>query len=173
MPMSSKPKTTKNSPAPVPQGQVVATHANYEDAAAFVEELIKKDFPPNMILIVGSDLRSVERVRGKLSYARVALSGATTGAWIGLLIGIIFGSGNATTTDAASVTAMGSIGSSLVIGAGIGMLINVIRFSLARRKRGFISQSSMVAAKYEIQVPVNLTNHPALNVVDGSGQADA
>lgn len=170
--MSTKPKTVKNTPAPVPQGQVVAEFSQYEQASAFVENLVKNNFPPNMILIVGSDLKSVERVRGKLSYARVALSGATTGAWMGLLVGVIFG-GASTTSDAASVTAMGSLGSSLVIGAGIGMLINVIRFSLARRKRGFISQSSMVAAKYQVQVPTGLTNHPALNVGDSSGQADA
>jgi hypothetical protein len=91
---------------------------------------------------------------------------------MGLLVGILFGSGSVA-SDAAATAAMGSLSSSLVIGAGIGMLINVIRFSLARRKRGFISQSSMVAAKYQIQVPVGLTNHPALNVSDSSGQADA
>jgi hypothetical protein len=169
--MSSKPKTTKNNPAPVPQGQVVAEFSQYEEASGYVENLVKNNFPPNMILIVGSELKSVERVRGKLSYARVAMSGATTGAWMGLLVGLIFGSG-ATATDASSA-AMGSMTSSLVIGAGIGMLINVIRFSLAKRKRGFISQSSMVAAKYQVQVPVGLTNHPAFNVGDGSGQADA
>ncbi len=169
--MSSKPKTTKNNPAPVPQGQVVAEFSQYEEASGYVENLVKNNFPPNMILIVGSELKSVERVRGKLSYARVAMSGATTGAWMGLLVGLIFGSG-ATATDA-STAAMGSMTSSLVIGAGIGMLINVIRFSLAKRKRGFISQSSMVAAKYQVQVPVGLTNHPAFNVGDSSGQADA
>lgn len=169
--MSSKPKTTKNSPAPVPQGQVVAEFSQYEEATGYVENLVKNNFPPNMILIVGSDIKSVERVRGKLSYARVAISGATTGAWMGLLVGLIFGS-SATAADATSA-AMGSLTSSLLIGAGIGMLINVIRFSLAKRKRGFISQSSMVAAKYQVQVPVGLTNHPAFNVGNGSGQADA
>lgn len=170
--MSSKPKTVKSNPAPAPQGQVVAEFSQYEEAAGFVENLVKNNFPANMILIVGLDLKSVERVRGKLSYARVAISGATTGAWMGLLVGILFGSGSVA-SDAAATAAMGSLSSSLVIGAGIGMLINVIRFSLARRKRGFISQSSMVAAKYQIQVPVGLTNHPALNVGDSSGQAGA
>jgi hypothetical protein len=43
-----------------------------------------------------------------------------------------------------------------VIGAGIGMLFNVLRFSLSRNKRGFMSQSSIVAAKYQVQVPANL-----------------
>lgn len=170
--MSSKPKTVKSNPVAAPQGQVVAEFSQYEEAASFVENLVKNNFPANMILIVGLDLKSVERVRGKLSYARVALSGATTGAWMGLLVGILFGSGSAA-SDAAATAAMGSLSSSLVIGAGVGMLINVIRFSMARRKRGFISQSSMVAAKYQVQVPVGLTNHPALNVGDGSGKADA
>jgi hypothetical protein len=36
------------------------------------------------------------------------------------------------------------------------MLFNVLRFSLSRNKRGFMSQSSIVAAKYQVQVPANL-----------------
>ena len=53
-------------------------------------------------------------------------------------------------------TANGALGSSIVIGAGIGMLFQVVRFSLSRNKRGFLSQSSMVAAKYQVQVPASM-----------------
>jgi hypothetical protein len=48
------------------------------------------------------------------------------------------------------------LGSSIVIGAGIGMLANVIRYSLAKNKRTFIAQSTLVAAKYQVQVPSSL-----------------
>lgn len=151
---------------------MVAEFKQYDEAVSFVETLIKNDFPAGLIAIVGSDLRSVERVRGKLNYGRVAISGLTTGAWIGLIVGVLLG-GASGTTDPSQAGAVQSVWSSALIGAGIGMLINVIRFSLAKRKRGFISQSSMVASKYQIQVPTNLTGHPALNGIDSSGQADA
>jgi hypothetical protein len=32
----------------------------------------------------------------------------------------------------------------------------VLRFSLSRSKREFVSQSSIVAAKYQVQVPANM-----------------
>ena len=49
-----------------------------------------------------------------------------------------------------------ALGSAIFIGAGIGMLFNVLRFSFSRNKRGFVSQSSIVASKYQVQVPANL-----------------
>ncbi len=36
------------------------------------------------------------------------------------------------------------------------MLFNVLRYSFSRSKRGFVSQSSIVASKYQVQVPANL-----------------
>jgi hypothetical protein len=50
----------------------------------------------------------------------------------------------------------GSTFSAVFIGAGIGMLINILRFSLARNKHAFVSQSAVIASKYEVQVPSNL-----------------
>jgi hypothetical protein len=40
-----------------------------------------------------------------------------------------------------------------VIGAGVGMLLNVIRFSMTRNKRSFISAQAVVAKKYDVIVP--------------------
>ena len=49
-----------------------------------------------------------------------------------------------------------NVGAGIVIGAGIGMLINIIRFSLTKNRRGFISGQMVVAKKYEVVVPGNL-----------------
>jgi hypothetical protein len=48
--------------------------------------------------------------------------------------------------------------SSVVIGAGLGMLFNVVRYALSRNKKTFVSQSAVVAAKYQIQVPASLAD---------------
>jgi hypothetical protein len=76
------------------------------------------------------------------------------GSWIGLLYGLLFG-GTTDTTSAASIATSG-LGSAIFIGAGLGMLFQVIRFSISRNKRGFLSQSTIIANKYQVQVPGNM-----------------
>ena len=135
---------------------MIADFAQYAEAVAYVEKLVAGNFPAGLIAIVGSDLRTVERVRGKMSYARVAINGAITGSWLGLLYGLFFG-GSADTASVSTFATSG-VGSAIFIGAGLGMLFQVVRFSISRNKRGFLSQSSMVANKYQVQVPGNLVN---------------
>jgi len=133
---------------PPAQGEVVATFNEYDQAVAFVENLVTKDFPPAAIAIVGNDLRSVERIRGRLSYATVALRGAMNGAWFGFILGLVFLP--KVLTDGQELMMV------LLIGGGIGMLLNVGRFSMVARKRGFISVAQFVAKEYQVQVQGDL-----------------
>ena len=128
-------------------GETLAQFTNYREAVSFVEKMIENDFPPKLVSIIGTDLRSVESVRGKLGYGRVAFSGALTGSWLGMFFGLIFG---ATGTEQVLLT---NVGAGIVIGSGVGMLINVLRFSMTRNKRGFISGQAVVAKKYDVMVP--------------------
>lgn len=130
----------------------MAEFTDYQQATAFVDRLVKAEFPVGQIAIVGSDLKSVERVRVKLSYAKLALSGATTGSWVGLLLGLLFFSAPADGSNMISTALI----QALLIGAGLGMLFNVVRYSLARNKRGWLSQSQIVARSYQVQVPADL-----------------
>jgi hypothetical protein len=155
-------RTPRRQPASMPKGQVIGKFTEYADAVAFVDTLINHGFPAGAIAIVGKDLRSVERVRGKMTYGRIALGGAVTGSWLGLLVGLFFGG----STDATGTSAMGSTFSAVLIGAGIGMLVNILRFSVARNKRAFVSQSSVVAGKYEVQVPGNLSDQAEKAIAD-------
>jgi hypothetical protein len=155
--VNNKPKNSRNQPPALPKGEVLATFKTHPEAAALVEKLIAGKFPAGAIAIVGSDLRSVERVRGKINYARMAIAGATTGAWVGLAYALLFGANPDPANLNSSINQIYSgLGSSIVIGAGIGMLANVIRYSLAKNKRTFIAQSTLVAAKYQVQVPSSL-----------------
>lgn len=149
-------RTSRNVPPAVPQGEVIADFTQYVDAVAYVEKLVANNFPAGMIAIVGSDLRSVERVRGRMSYARVAINGAITGSWLGLIYAFLFGPAIDTSNIVSGSNS--SMGASIVIGAGIGMLFQVLRFTMTRNKRGFVSQSSMVASKYQIQVPASMVS---------------
>ena len=136
---------------------MIANFKQYTDALAYVDNLIKHNFPAGSVAIVGSDLRTVERIRGKVTYARLAIGGAVTGSWVGLAFGLVFGGGSAA-SQAELVSATAGVGQSVVVGAGLGMLFNVIRYSMSRNKRSFFSQSSVVASKYQVQVPAALAD---------------
>jgi hypothetical protein len=136
----------------MPKGEVIGKFTEYAEAVAYVDTMISHGFPAGAVAIVGKDLRTVERVRGRMTYGRIALSGAITGSWLGLIVSLFIGG----STDASGNPVAGSTFSAVFIGAGIGMLINILRFSLARNKHAFVSQSAVIASKYEVQVPSNL-----------------
>lgn len=137
----------------IPNGESIADFSNYAAAVEFVNKLIAKDFPPTLISIIGDELKLVETVRARLGYGRIALSGAITGAWIGLLLGLLFGAGF--TVEGSQVTGFqaASFMSAVVIGIGVGMMINIIRFAVSKNKRQFLSIPQTVAKRYSVVVP--------------------
>jgi hypothetical protein len=139
----------KQNGASIPEGQTLATFADYKLAVSYVESMIENDFPARLVSIIGTDLKSVESIKGKLGYGRVALSGALTGSWLGMFLGLIFGATGTGTEEVLLTNVLAGI----VIGSGVGMLLNILRFSLTKNRRGFISGQTVVAKKYEVVVP--------------------
>jgi hypothetical protein len=127
-----------------PRGVEIATYATYLEAQKAVDFLSDKEFPVQYVTIVGADLQMVERVTGRLTYARVALAGAASGAWFGLFVGLLlsfFAPGN---------SMLRTVLPALIIGAGFGMLFGVISFSFTGGRRDFTSTSQIVAARYSV-----------------------
>lgn len=128
----------------LPSGDTVATYRTYLDAQQAVDHLADKDFPVQAVTIVGTDLRMVERVTGRLTYSRVAMAGLATGAWFGLFVGLllaIFSPGDGV---------MLPILPAMAIGAAFGILFSVISYALTGGKRDFTSSSQIVAASYAL-----------------------
>jgi hypothetical protein len=150
----------------LPNGSAVADFGNYQEAVAYVERLLMGEFPAASIAIVGTDLSTVERVRARISYGRVALNGAMTGLWLGLIVFILFGTAPSEGTSGTTVNVF-SLGSAILVGVGFGMLFQVIRFSLSKGKRGFSSTSQVVAKRYEVLVPSELTNQASAAYLKG------
>jgi uncharacterized membrane protein len=69
----------------------VARYDGYEDAQRAVDHLSDAGFPVQQVEIVGSGLRLVERVTGRLTSGRAAMAGAGSGAWFGLFVGLLVG----------------------------------------------------------------------------------
>jgi hypothetical protein len=129
----------------LPKGEVISTYDHYLDAMHAVDRLARADFPVNAVSIVGNDVRSVERVTGKLSYARVALMGALSGAYLGLFLGLLLFLFQPDNEGIA-----GLFIAAIVIGAGFGMLFGVLSYAMNRNRRDFSSVMQFVATRYDL-----------------------
>jgi len=133
----------------VPTGDTVGAYTSYLDAQKAVDYLADQQFPVQFVSIVGNDLKMVERVTGRLSYPRVALNGALTGAWFGLFVGVLL-----SFFAPASATGGGyfSIMTSILMGAAFWMLFGIATYAMQRGKRDFTSTSQVMASSYEVIV---------------------
>lgn len=137
----------------VPTGHSLGEFRNYLEATELVNKLVAGDFPAAKVSIIGHDPVLVERVRSRLGYGRVALSGALTGFWLGLIFAVLVGVGFTQTPDGEISYQPQQFAAALIVAAGIGMLINILRFGLAKQKRGYLSTQMPVATRYEVIVP--------------------
>lgn len=128
----------------LPKGVAVADYPTYLDAQKAVDYLSDNDFPVQLVTIVGTDLRMVERVTGRLTYARVAMAGAASGAWFGLFVGLLL------SLFTAGTSLFETVLPALLIGAGFGMLFGVISYSFTGGRRDFTSTSQIVASRYSV-----------------------
>lgn len=135
----------------VPRGEVVGTFETYIGAQEAVEVIARADFPVNKLSIVGSDLKTVERVTGKLTWGRVALAGAASGAWLGIFFGLLLVLFSPTTSFAFILAAV-------LLGAGFGMLFGIVSYAINRRRRDFTSMTQVLASSYQVIVDPELAN---------------
>lgn len=125
--------------------QSLGVYDDYADAQRAVDHLADRDFPVEDCMIVGTDLKQVERVTGRLTTGRVALGGALSGLWLGLFVGLIFslfGTGETVRI----------IASTALFGVLFGLIWALIGYAATRGSRDFTSVSQVVATKYEVLV---------------------
>lgn len=132
-------------PTGLPEGQAIGTFSRYADAQKVVDHLSDQHFDVQAVSIVGHDLRSVERVTGRLTYPRVAMLSAAQGAMFGLFFGVILamfgGSGWGV-----------SVLLTVLLGAAFWVILGVISFAAQRGRRDFTSVSTFVATRYDVVV---------------------
>jgi hypothetical protein len=129
----------------VPTGDTVGSYTSYLDAQKAVDYLADQQFPVQMVSIVGNELKMVERVTGRLSYPRVALSGALSGMWFGLFVGVML-------SFFAPSPGYFSIMTSVLMGAAFFMLFGIVTYAMQRGKRDFTSTNQVVATSYDVIV---------------------
>jgi hypothetical protein len=123
----------------------LGVYDTYEQAQAAVDFLSDHEFPVQNCLIVGTDLKQVERVTGRLTTAKVAAGGALSGIWMGIFVGVIFSLfGRGSTFAIIIATAL--------FGALFGLVWALAGYAATRGRRDFTSVTQVVATRYEVLV---------------------
>jgi hypothetical protein len=136
------------SPSQSPTRRTVSSVGRYEEAEHAVDYLSDHDFPVDHVAIVGTGLRYVEQVSGRLTTGRAALSGLGYGALFGAFWGILFGA-VFTTSDA---TFWGVLAFSILVSGVFGALVGAIAHAFTDGRHDFDSTSETRADHYEVQV---------------------
>jgi uncharacterized protein YqgC (DUF456 family) len=124
----------------------VATYGTYPEAERAVDFLSDSGFPVERVAIVGTGLKSVEQVAGRVTTGRAALAGAGQGATVGLLFGLLFG------LFFEGPAFFGVILYGLVAGAIFGAILGALFQAAQGGRRDFGSVTGFQAERYEIQV---------------------
>jgi hypothetical protein len=129
----------------IPRGQSIATYDTYVEAQRAVDFLSDQQFPVQHVNIIGSDLRMVENVLGRLTRGRAAAAGAATGAWFGLFVGVLLSIFADSGTNGFALVL-----SALVYGAAFGAIFGFVGHAMSGGRRDFTSRSKIVSSRYEI-----------------------
>ncbi len=132
-------------PPPTRPTVTIATYASYAEAQRLVDYLSDNQFPVQHTSIVGTDLRLVENVIGRMTTGRAALAGTASGAWLGLFIGVLLGI--FTTSNW-----LGVIIITVLIGAAWGAIFGAIAHAATGGRRDFTSRSQLQASQYAVNV---------------------
>jgi hypothetical protein len=124
--------------------QSVGVYNTYDEAQKVVDFLADARFPVENLCIVGTELRSVERVLGRRSWGTVIGQGVQSGVSTGLMITLLMWL--FVPNDNPLLLALYALGIGIIVGIGMAAL----GYWMARGKRDFTSVSQTIATKYEV-----------------------
>ena len=124
--------------------QSVGIYNSYADAQKAVDYLADEKFEVQNLAIVGTDLRSVERVLGRRNWGTVVTQGLQSGVSTGLLVAIVL----LIFSPPGSFLLLLAV--SLAIGIVLGIGFSAAAYAMSRGKRDFTSITQTVATKYEV-----------------------
>lgn len=123
----------------------VAGYHSSEQAQAAVDRLSDEGFPVEYLDVIGSDLRLVEHVTGRLTKGRAAGAGALGGAWFGLLVGLLVG-----LFAAGAAAWFALLAGAVLIGALWGAVFGWAGHAATGGRRDFSSTRALAASRYDL-----------------------
>jgi len=124
--------------------QSVGVYDTYNEAQKAVDFLADSHFPVQNLCIVGTELRSVERVLGRRTWGTVLGQGLQNGLSTGIMVSLLLW----VLQPGVNVLQLFLVG--LSMGLIIGLVFAVLGYAMARGRRDFNSVSQTVATKYEL-----------------------
>lgn len=124
--------------------QSLGTFPEYTQVQKMVDTLADHNFPVEHTLIVGTDLKLMERVTGRKSWPRILLSGVLSGAWLGLFVGLLIG--------LFSDNWLQVLVQSILMGMVFFTIWAAVGHAASRGERDFTSMATTVPMQYELLV---------------------
>ena len=141
-PLSQPGRAGQGLPTP-PSGWPIGSYPTYAEAQRAVDYLSDEEFSVQDVTIVGVDLMQVERVLGRLTWAKVIGGGIISGAWLGVFLGLVLGI--ITDTNYVSALIVGVLG-----GIVFGLISASIPYAATKGQRDFASTMQLVAGRYDV-----------------------
>ncbi|WP_177371005.1 general stress protein [Brachybacterium vulturis] len=141
-PRSASPLTARLYDLEYPRS--LGVYSTYQEVQSVVDTLADKQFPVQSTLIVGTDLKLMERVTGRRTWPKVISQGALSGLWMGLFLGLLLlllSPGNLTV-----------ILTSVVLGIVFFTVSSVIGYTMSGGRRDFTSMTATIPMQYELLV---------------------
>ncbi|NIH57641.1 general stress protein [Brooklawnia cerclae] len=122
----------------------VAIYDEYADAQRAVDYLADRQFPVANLAIVGTDLKSFEKVTGRMTWGRILLAGFLNGImWAGMFAIIMWMLNPSMSLVNALIIAL--------VGFGlVGMGMSAIQYRMRGGARDYTSMTGIIATHYEV-----------------------
>jgi len=122
----------------------LGVYNTYQEVQSVVDTLADEQFPVQSTLIVGTDLKLMERVTGRRTWPKVISQGALSGLWMGLFLGLLLlllSPGNLMVVLTA-----------VVLGIVFFTVSSVIGYWMTGGQRDFTSMTATIPMQYELLV---------------------
>ncbi|KAA0022565.1 general stress protein [Antrihabitans cavernicola] len=140
-PLGQPNRARQGLPTP-PSGWPIGSYPTYAEAQRAVDYLSDQQFSVEDVTIVGVDLMQVERVIGRLTWAKVIGGGVVSGAWLGVFFGLLLG--------IFTGGLLGPLLVGIVGGVFFGVISTSIPYAATKGQRDFASTMQLVAGRYDV-----------------------
>lgn len=141
-PRSASPLTARLYDLEYPRS--LGVYSTYQEVQAVVDTLADNHFPVQSTLIVGTDLKLMERVTGRKTWGRVIGQGVLSGLWMGLFLGLLL----MFITPSNVLVVLTSV----LLGIVFFTVWSVIGYAMSGGKRDFTSMVATIPMQYELLV---------------------
>ena len=129
-----------------------------------MDYLSDNGFPVERTAIIGTDLRLVENVLGRLTIGRAAMAGALSGIWFGLFLGILF-------TLFSTSSWVGIMLAAILVGGLWGGIFGALAHAATGGRRDFTSRSSLQAGQYAVTVEAEVAEEARVLITRATWRA--